>query len=358
MFNKELNIENGNSFESFIGPWVLPNEEIPAHITWDEKFDFEQIIINFPDDLDFVELLNAVYKKITNSEIFIDKKDIKHLGHGAHPYFIGIIFLNKKIDFDGLKLFRDIFFRFIDKDGQIVKNVKLTAKIFRPKLINISEIPPILLTDDKKDYSVDINLEYRGFGFVSIKLEPEFNKSKIPFDKSIFEKVIENLEKKYIPYLETEKDPEIIENDEGFDIENLKIFMNLLEKYNKDQLTHEKDIGILMKDYNIEGIFISDFFNELIKELRQRYKYENIILNNTKIKIPQEKFRDIIHSSKIHISYRDLNDNLYEPIKIDLNLKDHRADLVKPLINFRIQIKKITDNAFRDIEKVGRNNIE
>jgi len=151
---------------------------------------------------------------------------------------------------------------------------------------------------------------------------------------------------------------DIQEDEGGIDLEKVNIFIYLLKKYNEDKFTRKKDIGNLMKEKNIEGVFISDFYNELIKELRLRYKYENVVLNNPNVSIPQEIFQDIIHSSKIRLYYKDLNENLYDPVEIDLNLKDHRSNLKKPLINFRVQIKKITDHAFKDIEKVRRNKIE
>ncbi|MBA7672247.1 hypothetical protein ES703_80422 [subsurface metagenome] len=359
MFKKQLKFENGINFESFIGPWVLPNEEIPVHLTWDYNFEFNKILIEFPSDLIFIELINAVYKTKNNSKIVIEKQDIKHLGHGTHPNFIGIIFIYKEFNFIGLKQFHDIKFKFLNKSGEIVKNIMLTAKIFRPKLKNISEIQPIQLTDNENDYTVDINLIYEGFGIVSIKLEPEINKSKIPFDQPIFEKVIENLEVRYITYLEAQKtQSDIQESEIEIDDEKVSIFIDLLKKFNEDKFTRETDIGNLMKDNNIEGVLISDFYNELIKELRLRYRYENVILNNPNVNIPQEKFYDIIHSSKILIHYKDLNENIYEPVEIDLNLKDHRSDFTKTKINFKIQIKKITDNAFKDIERVRRNKID
>lgn len=358
MIKKESNIENVINFESFIGPWVLPNEEIPIHIIWNENFDFEQILVEFPSDLNFVELINAVYSKHTDSKIIIKKEDIKHLGHGTHPNFIGIIFIYNEINFEGLKQFHDIFFKFLNKNCEILKEIKLTAKIFRPRLRNMTEVQPIQLTDNKNDYSVEINLIYEGFGFVAIKLEPEINKSKIPFDETIFEKIIENLEKKYLENNMIFGD--IQENNSGIDIdiEKFNVFIHLLKKFNKDKTTREKDIGNLMKENSIENILISDFYNELITELRLRYKYENMILSNPNVSIPREKFRDIIHNSKIRIYYKDLNENSYDPVEINLDLQDHRSNLDKSMINFKIQIKQITDNAFGDIEKVRRNKIE
>ena len=359
MIKNESNLENLINFESFIGPWVLPNEEIPIHITWNKDFDFDQILVEFPSDLSYVELINAVYSEISNTNIIIMKNNIKHLGHGTHPNFIGIIFIYREINYEGLKRFYDIDFKFLNKIGEIVEEIKLTAKIFRPKLRNITEIPPTKLIDNKNDYSVEINLIYEGFGFVAIKLEPEINKSKIPFDKSIFENVIENFEKKYIPYLENvnstdDKNDSTLE----IDVEKYDIFMQLLKKFNEDKTTREKDIGKLLKEKRIQDLLITDFYNELITELRLRYKYENVVVKNSNISIPREKFRDIIHNSKLRIYYKDLNDNSYDPVEIDLDLQDHRSNIEKPMINFKIQIKKITDNTFRDIEKVRRNKIE
>ncbi len=51
MFEKQLKIKNKFNVESFIGPWFLPNEEIPVHFTWDDNFEFDKILKEFSSDL-------------------------------------------------------------------------------------------------------------------------------------------------------------------------------------------------------------------------------------------------------------------------------------------------------------------
>ena len=60
------------------------------------------------------------------------------------------------LNFDGLKLFKDINIRFL-KNSTLLKEIKLTSKIFRPRLRDISAIDIITLKDDKDDYIIDFN---------------------------------------------------------------------------------------------------------------------------------------------------------------------------------------------------------
>jgi len=77
-------------------------------------------------------------------------------------------------------------------------------------------------------------------------------------------------------------------------------------------------------------------------------------LKNPTTEIPYEKFNEIIHSSKIYIHYEDLIKNKYNPIEIIHKVKDRRSDTKDTKITFLININKIKDNTFEDIEKIKR----
>jgi len=134
--NQSISISNIN-FETFIGPWVLPNEEIPVHITWDKDFDFDFIITKVPRDLDFVEAINILDYEIQETNIKILKDNIKKLGSDhIFPNFIGLIFVFRDNNFNGLKIFKDIEIIYY-KNQDMLKNISLIAKIFRPRLKDI-----------------------------------------------------------------------------------------------------------------------------------------------------------------------------------------------------------------------------
>ncbi len=46
-------------FKTYIAPWVLPNEDIPAHLIWDKDFEFNHIEIYLPEDIKLKEILNV-----------------------------------------------------------------------------------------------------------------------------------------------------------------------------------------------------------------------------------------------------------------------------------------------------------
>jgi len=351
--NQSISISNIN-FETFIGPWVLPNEEIPVHITWDKDFDFDFIITKVPRDLDFVEAINILDYEIQETNIKILKDNIKKLGSDhIFPNFIGLIFVFRDNNFNGLKIFKDIEIIYY-KNQDMLKNISLIAKIFRPRLKDISSIPTITLTDDRKLYSIDVNLECEGFGFVSAYLETQINEIKIPYDFSIFKKACENLEKRYDFVFNNNENIEKEPFYEGIDEDSIEKFIKFLSKCSINPNFKPDDILNTFKEDNFENVFIADFFTELLKETRLRYEYENVELKNPTTEIPYEKFNEIIHSSKIYIHYEDLIKNKYNPIEIIHKVKDRRSDTKDTKITFLININKIKDNTFEDIEKIKR----
>ncbi len=354
MSKNQSNSTEDFHFTTFISPWVLPNEEIPFHVTWDKDFDFTHIEIHIPDDIHFLESINIENIILEKNLLIIPKKNLKYLGRvNSFPRFFGLIFIYKNHLFKGLKKFREIRCDFY-KDQEIIHEITILAKIFRPRLVLKSLSDKIYIDDNQDDYLVELNFESQGFGFIKIKLELEINKSNIPFDQSIFENVISNLLDKYSFMFEEsdlEEDSEE-ESDFHFSENDVNIFFKILEDYNMNPLSREKDISDILLDKNISSILVADFYTELIKELRLRYRHEDVEILDPHIKIPKKIFENIIHSGRLCILYKDLQENMYEPIDIDLNIIDRRSKIKKPNINFHISVSKVEDNTFEDIEKV------
>lgn len=349
---------NDINFDIFIGPWVLPNEEIPVHITWDEDFDFDVIEIEMPENLEFLEDINVIKREIDKNKIIILKDNIKkHNAFDSFPRFFGLIFVYKEHNFPMLKSFKDLRILFY-RNSSIIKEVILTAKIFRPRLKNISELTPVILEDKDRDYSVTINLACEGFGFVSTSAEAEINKIKISFDESIFKKVHKELEQRYTNFLNIrELNADIIKTDIFYSKiteDSVKKFLGILERNIYLDKSEDKSIIEIFEEENVDIIFIIDFIMEIIKELKIRYKNENVMLNNPVLELPKEKFNEFIDNIKILIHYHDLKGNKYEPVIINLDVDDQRFEPKKTRINFVIKVDKIKDNSFKDIEKVER----
>ena len=340
-------------FEQFIAPWVLPNEEIPIHIKWNQDFEFDIIEIEFPKDIEFIEAINLNNFKEEKLKIIIQKEDIRFIiyNHSFVSYF-GIIFLYKEINFKELKLFKDIIVSFKKNDNNI-KQFNMTAKIFRPLLINISKLDPIRIDNNNTNHSIHLNLESKGFGYVSTYIEVKVNKLKLSFNESIMERIEKKLKKKFGKFLE-EFNEEEFKNKLKLNKESIKNFMNVLEDYVSKKGELDAKITDYLSEENIELSLIFDFLIELVKEVKIQNKYENILLKSPSLELPKESFNELINQIIIYINYEDLQKNKYPPVEIPLNIIDMRDKPQNTVINFQIKINNIIDNSFYDIEKIGR----
>jgi len=342
------------SFEQFIAPWVLPNEEIPMHIKWNQDFEFDFIEIDYPKDVDFVEVINVNNFKEEESKIIILKEYVRYIMYNnSFSSYFGIIFLYEDINFKELKLFKDILIVF-KKDEKIIKQFNMTAKIFRPMLINISNLNPITIDNNSINHSVHLSLESKGFGYVSTFIEVKINKLKISFDESILERIEKKLKKKYGEILEEFNEEEFKEKLK-LEKDSVKNFIKVLDNYISKKEELDEKITDYLSEENVELSLIFDFLIELVKEVKIQNKYENLLLKSPSLELPKESFNEIINQIIIYINYKDLVKNEYPPVEIPLNIIDRRDKPQNTVINFQIKINNIIDNSFYDIEKIGRN---
>ncbi len=317
-------------FDTFIGPWALPNEEIPAHIIWNVDFDFDFIKIFFPEKIKLIDILNVGHYHKEKNTVSLFKSEIKRIDF---PKYFGFIVTYTFMDFDKLKLFKDIKIEFY-KDDKIIFEIILTAKIFRPKLVNKSEIGPIILTDGELNFTIPLNLECRGFGFIDIKLKALINRVEFSIDQNVIERVKKNLEKKYSIITESYEQVEVKKIQ--INKKSLTNFFKVLNKYikmlkdleesNKNNGSEKKKIKKKITEFfdekNVEFEFINDFFLELLDQIVIRNKFENILMRDPYLEIPNEKFNEFIERIIIFVNYHDLNDNEYEDLEIPLVVRD------------------------------------
>lgn len=345
--------ESKISFEQFIAPWVLPNEEIPLHIKWTRDFEYDYIEINYPKELDCIEVINVNNFKTEDSKLIIPKDDVRYLQYNnSYLSYFGIIFLYKDINFKELKLFKDILIVF-KRNEKIIRQFNMTAKIFRPILINISNLHPITIDNNHKNHNIHLNLESKGFGYVSTFIEVQINKIKISFDDSILERIEKKLKKKYGDVLRDFNDDEFKEKLK-LKKDSVQNFIKALDNYISKKEELEEKITDYFTEENVELSLIFDFLIELVKEVKIQNKYENLLLKSPSLELPKERFNELINRIIIYINYKDLAKNEYPPVQIPLNIIDKRDKPQNSVINFQIKINNIVDNSFYDIESVGR----
>lgn len=349
-------------FKTYIAPWVLPNEEIPVHLIWDNDFEFDYVKIFLPEDIILKEIINVDNYEIKKEIIIIPKKEIKKV---HFPNFFGLLLNYTSIVIEKLKLFRDIKICFYKSEILRFETI-LTAKIFRPKIINKSELTPIILDDSTTEINVPLNLQCVGFGYVDLKLKASINKLVISIEKNLIEKVQENLENKYkivedideSNNTEKEKDNRVHVNKEA-----INRFFNVIDEYVKllktkknlkEQEKFEKKITDFLAENNVESRFIIDFFFELFTQIKIRNKFENVLMRDSYLEIPREFFNEFVKSIVIYVSYKDLMDNEYNDVEIPLPITDLRSPPQNTTIFFKVDIENIKNDIFHNIEKIKR----
>ena len=355
-------------FKTYVAPWVLPNEDIPVHIIWDNDFEFSSVKIILPEDIILKEMINVGNYETKKDLISIPKKEIKRV---HFPNFFGLV-LNYTSTIEKLKVFRDIKICFY-KSGDILRfETVLTAKIFRPKIINKSKTKPIILEDSTTEINVPLNLQCVGFGYVDLKLKALINKVQISIEKNIIEKIRENLEKKYKiiedieEFNKTEKDKD---NRVCVNQESINRFFNVLDDYveliktkkdleKQEDLKEKEKIEKKLTDFftenKVESRFMIDFFIELFSQIKIRNKFENVLMRDSNLEIPHEHFNEYVESIVIYVSYKDLMDNEYNDVEIPLSITDLRSQHQNTNICFKVNIEDIKNDIFRNIEKIKR----
>jgi len=344
--------EKGLDFEVFIAPWVLPKEDIPINIIWNQDFKYDHVKINVPKNLILVDTINLVDYNKDEEEIIILKQDIKRISdQDSFPNFFGLIFRYPYHNFKPLILFKEISISFYNND-EVIKNIFLTAKIFRPKLYNISRIPSIILTDNKFDYDIPIQLLCRGFGFIKTSLNATIKGVEVDFDKTLLERIDSKLKKKYQDYFERKQKDEDTFLD--IDQESIEKFLSILDEYKSKKSDINKKITDVFNEEKIEFLLVLDFLYEFFKELKIRNRFENVSLKTPVLKIPKEKFNEFINEILVFVEYTDLKNNKYYPVSIKLDIEDKRTKPQETNVNFQIKIDNIENETFKNVEKIRK----
>ncbi len=334
-------------FNEFISPWVLPKENIPCHLIWDKDFNFDYVSISLPKDIILVETINVAQEKSESDHIIIKKTDIiKATKFQNFPNFFGLILRYENLDLPYLKMFIDIVIQFYGADNSLVLEKRFTAKIFSPILINRSKLEPKILQDNVTHYNTKIDLEYRGFGLIATHSEVKIN--QITFD--IKTDIEQRIRQRILDLISRTSDESIktITNAE------VDAFFDEIEKFKASSEPQERGFSDLLRKSNANLNLFYLFIQELLEELHVRLQSQNVTLDAPLLKIPKEQFNIKVVSLELFVYYKDLQENIYQPVVVVIPIKDTRSKPQMTTIDFEIQINRIIDNRFEDIEKERR----
>lgn len=157
----EMNVKN-----SYVAPWVLPNESFPVHCVWEPCSSLAKICIKIPKHYTLVDTLNfdAYVENSDPYRMFIKSECLK-----SDNYF-GIILKYSEVNF-AIEKKDDIEITFLNDRNEKLKSVILETRIIRPVLELIDYPVEVTINDNTnlKDL-ITIEILHKGFGTADLNV--------------------------------------------------------------------------------------------------------------------------------------------------------------------------------------------
>ena len=334
----------------YIAPWALPKEEIPVHLVWAPNMNFDCIQILLAPEMTVKEFYNVESFERLNTEIIVRKLH--------SPNFFGFVVTSiEQIKKSHEK--KEITINFI-VDGKIQQSRIFTANIYRPELSVIEKPDVIILKDDSNlKELVTISLKLSGFGRMEISTElglgGKFEPNVEPLFQEMtrrltttFRKDISNLEKKK----KIEINPQFVKQTTHAFIDSIRkgempIKMNMsdIEDFKKwigDDSNYEKIVKLVSE--HLENILIDSllyYFN--------RYPTEGVALSGGS---PSVIIKSADKNMKLRFRYKDSLHNEYEPVQVEIAIKDLRTTERDKELKLPVNIKWVHEQISPTAEEV------
>jgi len=354
-------LSNDLKVDTYIAPWVLPNEDVPAYIKWYENLVFDRIIITLPDGMEFVEFLN-----VNIVEAIGNKAEIKEVRTPATiPCYFGFVVRSSKI-FENLKVAKFIKIEFKLK-GQTILSKELCCRIFRPKL-EIANYPKSIEITDQKEHVLPLHLRYVGFGDVLVKMEASIGGTIVSKGDSIIYELVrrlwastlkegtrKKLERRrtgvkiapdYIKKIADELEAKVDKGKLPFDGLTKKEVKQIKEWW-RDIKTRRVWLDIISTFQDRIGSVLLD----ILKDVLERNPTSNVKLSDprtniiTRISAPVEML-------ELKVMYKDVLGNDYSPLGVPIKLIDKRTVNKETLVSIPIKIERWDNEPFYDVEKI------
>ncbi len=317
----------------YIAPWALPKEEIPIHLVWTSDNRFDQIQIIMSANMKIEEFYNVRDFITTNSETIIKRL--------YSPNFFGFTARSNRIT-NLTHEKKQIRVNFL-ANGTVVQSRLFVANIYRPEL-SILEKPTTLTLTDNSDVNhlLNVSLKISGFGNMEISTEVSFGGKFEPNIEPLFQELarrVASIARKTIP-----------ETTNSASVKEKKIRVNplyvrrltrtFIDQVKKGQLTvlDQRDIEDfqewLKDEHNMKRMqhvlaeHLENIIIESILYYFNKYPTESVALYGGN---PSVIIRNAVQELVIRFKYRDAMLNEYEPMLIEVPVKDFRANKDKEL---------------------------
>lgn len=322
----------------FLAPWGLSKEELPMHILWSGPT--QEISITLPPELELVECYNIEKQSedelINENTISFSEADLITSG------YLGLVLVDKNQYSDAV-VEQNIKVTLSNEEGEQTTLEKSTH-IIRPE-IRVQNAPDeIRLTDQNIPDSIEIDMEYIGFGMAQVAVEAQAEGEFISEGESLRHDLLEAILETEIHKQDVDAMGPIPEEWKGQsgpevpqeEMEDLVKDMSRLAR--SEELTEEYDPQELMEvaealeeaetmseaDSDIAAViyrFIETALLSSILNVVDRHPTENVSLDNPTTKI-RTKARTTVLEIKIRL--RDSLENEYEPETVLIDVHDER----------------------------------
>jgi len=335
--NSEPNSELGIR-DSFLAPWGLATEELPMHVLWSGIA--QEITVRVPPELDVVDFYNlsqdSSIDPSESNEIKFSEDDLVTSG------YFGMVLADENTYSDPV-MDHDIEVIFLDsQDERIYLNE--TTRIIRPE-IRVQDAPDeIHLTDENIPDSIEIDMEYIGFGMAQVAVEAEAEGEFVSEGESFLHDLLSAIMETEVHKQDVDEMGEI--PDEWGDESDIEVPQEEIEEIVRDmsnlarseELSEQYDSGELMEvadaleeaermsetDSDVAAViyrFIETALLSSILNVVDRHPTENVSLEN-----PTTKIRTKARATELEVKIR-LRDNLgneYDPETVLIDLLDER----------------------------------
>ena len=349
------NVKNVNQNEKNviieIPKWALPKEEITFYVKIKKQLKFSKIIIELPSCITLKDLINVIDSNCDGKKLTINS--IGKISISDKDY-CGITVATNKIP-NELATKNKIKISIIDENNNITY-YETYVRIFRPHL-KIIQIPKSISLGDVEETTLPIHFEFEGFGDISLRIESRINGVFVSEDDTLIDKLLQGmLNEGILEEFKNEDKNDITINKEQLakDLDAFKTKMDADPSYIKKLINNKKYTSEVItflkklsdsKQEKFIDVMTDTMQGYLIKKISDMFSrnFGRHLYLSTGSNIKTQIKTEITHLM-LTIHYKDLLNNEYEPLTVDVKITDKRVHGKKFDVIIPIDIENVNEN--------------
>jgi len=331
-----INIE-----DSFLAPWGLASEELPMHILWSGSTD--SIEVTYPDQLELIDSYNLdtdLGAETETGEIVLEESDL------ITPGYLSFIFSDPEIYQEPVKE-HQIKVRFKDEEQKVIGSFEPKTRIIRPQIRVQNASDRIELTDKSTPDTIEIDMEYIGFGMAQISIDAQAGGEFVSEGESFHHDLLRAILETEVHKEDLDRwddPPEEWETDTGYEVpeEEIERIVEdmrgvaqednyLHDEYGAEEMLEVADAlqeaeSMSKTDSDVAAViyrFIETALLSSILNVVDRHPTENVSLSSPNTKV---KTKARATELEVKIKLKDNLDNMYDPEIVLVEIADRREE--------------------------------